>query len=230
MKKKIYLIPGLMTDERLWSRITPLLSEYELVHIPIPKSEVFDEINDYLLTFFKNEENINLLGFSLGGYIAFYFTLKYTSRVKKLFLLASTPSSSSKKEIIRRKEKIIQIQKNGFESLSYEKALSLIEKKDDKELIDIVCKMFNDLGEENFISQLNATFNRKNYIKELISLKIPVFLSYSIDDRLLNHKAIEELNSKEHKIKMFPRKGTSHNLSLEVPEKIAKEIKEWISE
>ena len=43
MKEKIYLIPGLMTDHRLWSRIIPLLeNDYELVHTPIPHSEDFD--------------------------------------------------------------------------------------------------------------------------------------------------------------------------------------------
>ena len=62
-KEKIYLIPGLMTDERLWSRIKPFLqNEYELVHVPIPHTEDFDEIIDILFNLFK-EERVNLLGF-----------------------------------------------------------------------------------------------------------------------------------------------------------------------
>ena len=49
MKEKIYFIPGLMTDERLWKRVIPFLeNEYEIVHIPIPRSEDFDEIIDIL--------------------------------------------------------------------------------------------------------------------------------------------------------------------------------------
>ena len=47
MKEKIYLIPGLMTDSRLWSRIIPLLeNEYELVHVAIPHTDDFDESID----------------------------------------------------------------------------------------------------------------------------------------------------------------------------------------
>jgi len=43
MKEKIYFIPGLMTDIRLWSRLIPYLeNDYEIVHIPIPHSEDFD--------------------------------------------------------------------------------------------------------------------------------------------------------------------------------------------
>ena len=74
MKEKIYFIPGLMTDNRLWKRVLPLLDDkYEIVHISIPQSTDFDEINKILFEKFKNEEKINLLGFSLGGYIASYF-------------------------------------------------------------------------------------------------------------------------------------------------------------
>ena len=54
MKEKIYLIPGLMTDNRLWSRLIPLLQdEYELVHVPLSNTEDFDHILDILFIFFK---------------------------------------------------------------------------------------------------------------------------------------------------------------------------------
>ena len=94
-KEKIYLIPGLMTDERLWSRIKPFLqNEYELVHVPIPHTEDFDEIIDILFNLFK-EEKVNLLGFSLGGYIASYFAITYPNRVNRLFMVAATPGASN---------------------------------------------------------------------------------------------------------------------------------------
>jgi pimeloyl-ACP methyl ester carboxylesterase len=124
-KEKIYLIPGLMTDERLWSRIKPFLqNEYELVHVPIPHTEDFDEIIDILFNLFK-EEKVNLLGFSLGGYIASYFAITYPNRVNRLFMVAATPGASNEAEIERRKEKFAIIEKEGFAGLSYEKAVSL---------------------------------------------------------------------------------------------------------
>lgn len=45
MREKIYLIPGLMTDERLWQRFTPLLKDkFEFVHINIPNTSDYDQI------------------------------------------------------------------------------------------------------------------------------------------------------------------------------------------
>ena len=63
MKEKIYLIPGLMCDERLWERLTPYLEDYyELVHLEIPLTSDFDEIIEILDKEFK-EDKINLFGF-----------------------------------------------------------------------------------------------------------------------------------------------------------------------
>lgn len=230
VKEKIYLIPGLMTDERLWSRLKPFLqNEYELVHVPIPHTEDFDEIIDILFNFFK-EDKINLLGFSLGGYIASYFAITYPNRVNRLFTVASTPGSSNEAEIERRKEKFAIIEKEGFVGLSYEKAVSLVEEQNqnDLELIKIIQDMFMDLGKETFITQLTSTFYRKDLYEELINMSIPIWFYYSINDRLLNQQSIKRLLETKHNIKLISREGTSHNIPLEVPQLLSNEIRKWM--
>jgi pimeloyl-ACP methyl ester carboxylesterase len=229
-KEKIYLIPGLMTDERLWSRLKPFLqNEYELVHVPIPHTEDFDEIIDILFNLFE-EEKVNLLGFSLGGYIASYFAITYPNRVNRLFTVASTPGSSNEAEIERRKEKFAIIEKEGFVGLSYEKAVSLVEEQNqnDFELIKIIQDMFMDLGKETFITQLTSTFYRKDLYEELINMSIPIWFYYSINDRLLNQQSIKRLLETKHNIKLISREGTSHNIPLEVPQLLSNEIRKWM--
>ena len=232
MKEKIYLIPGLMTDERLWSRIIPLLKdEYELIHVPIPHTGDFDEIIDILFNLFT-EDKVNLLGFSLGGYIASYFAITYPNRVNKLFMLAATPGSSSEAEIERRKQKFTVIEQEGFLGLSYEKAKSLVEEKNqnDEELIKIIQDMFMDLGKETFITQLTSTFHRKELFIDLLNLDIPIWFHYSIDDRLLSTRALKKLNLVEHNMKLIPRVGTSHNIPLEEPELLGNILRAWMKE
>ena len=228
MKEKIYLIPGLMTDNRLWSRIIPLLeNDYELVHTSIPHSEDFDEIIDTLFNEFK-EEKVNILGFSLGGYIASYFAITYPNRVNRLFTVSATPGNSTEAEIERRKEKFVAIEKEGFVGLSYEKAKSLLEKQNDEESIKIIQDMFMDLGKESFISQLTSTFYRKDLFEDLINLSIPIWFFYSKNDRLLNQEAIKKLLLDNHNMNIISREGTSHNIPLEVPELLSNEIKKWM--
>lgn len=232
MKEKIYLIPGLMTDQRLWNRLIPFLeNEYELINVPIPHSEDFDEIIDILFNFFK-EDKINLLGFSLGGYIASYFAITYPNRVNKLFTVASTPGNSTEAEIQRRKQKFIVIEKEGFEGLPYDKAKSLLEEKNqnDVELIKIIQDMFFDLGKETFISQLTSTFKRRDLFEDLINLDIKIWSFYSENDRLLNKESLKKFQNTKHNINIISRKGTSHNIPLEEPELLSIHIRNWMKD
>ena len=229
MKEKIYLIPGLMTDERLWKRVIPLLEDdYELVHVPIPHTQDFDEIIDILFNLFP-EEKVNILGFSLGGYIASYFAVTYPNRVNKLFMLAATPGASNEAEIERRKEKFAVIEKDGFNGRTYEKAKSLVELQDDEDLIKTVQDMFIDLGKETFISQLTSTFNRIDLFEDLVNLDLPIWFYYSTNDRLLNKEALVKLLSTKHNMKVVSREGTSHNISLEFPEEFSTQVRKWMT-
>lgn len=229
MKEKIYFIPGLMTDIRLWKRVFPLLeNEFELVHVPIPQTTNFDEMNKTLLEVFK-EEKVNILGFSLGGYIASYFAINFPNRVKRIFLAAATASSTPIEEIEKRKEHLKNIEK-GRLKLSYKKALSLVEEKNqnDEDLINTIINMFDESGKETFISQLTSTLHREDIFDKLADLDLPIWIFYSKDDRLLNKEALEKMQFLKEKINLILREGTSHNLPLETPNELALYIKNWI--
>ena len=229
MKEKIYFIPGLMTDIRLWSRLVSYLNDdYKIVHIPIPHSEDFDEIIDILFNKFE-EDKVNILGFSLGGYIASYFAITYPNRVNRLFTVAATPGNTTEAEVERRKEKFAIIEKEGF-GLTYEKAISLVEEqnRNDKELIQIIVDMFNEMGKESFITQLTSTFYRRDLFDDLKYLDFPIWFYYSLNDRLLNKEALGRLTTQEHNMKIISRVGTSHNIPLEFPLELSVEIKNWM--
>lgn len=232
MKEKIYFIPGLMTDSRLWKRVLPLLKDYEIVHIPIPYSTDFDEINEILIDTFKNDKKINILGFSLGGYIASYFAIKFPQKVKRLFMVASTPAPTSRDELARRQLKLEAFKNSNEFGLSYQKALFLVEEENqkDEDLVQTIVDMFNDLGKETFISQLTSSFHRAYLIDDLIKLDFPIFMFYSTEDRLLDKNSLETLqkNTKNHDIHLISRVGTSHNIPLEYPNELAKNINLWM--
>lgn len=232
MKEKIYFIPGLMTDIRLWKRLTPLLNDtYDIVHTPIPHSTNFDEIVHILDKHFDNEQ-INLLGFSLGGYISSYFSCKFPNRVKRLFTVSATPGTTSKEEIARRELKIEAFKNSDDFGIDIKKALSLVEEanQNDEDLLKTIVEMFNDLGRETFITQLYSTFNRVDLFEELKKLNIPIYMFYSNNDRLLDQISLKRIEKEEHNIKMLKREGTSHNIPLEYACDLANHIRDWMKE
>ena len=230
MKEKIYLIPGLMTDERLWSRLLPLLeNDYELKHFKIPHTDDFDEIIN-ILDEKIGDEKINLFGFSLGGYIASYFAIKNPKKVKRLFLCSATPSATVKENVTKRRKKLLDAKQNNFPFLSFQKAQKLLEVKNDDELVQIVASMFNELGKNVYIPQLSSTLKRVELEKEFINLDMPIRFFYSLNDRLLNYTSIDKLLNKKNNIQLISREGTSHNIPLEFPKQLSIEIRKWFNQ
>ena len=230
MKEKIYLLPGLMTDDRLWKRLKPFLEDdFELIHLSLPLTDDFKEASRELEETIKDEK-INLLGFSLGAYLATYFTINNPNRVNRLFLVAGTPSEMKKDEIEKRKQTLALINNLRFKGLSHKKVLSLIEEsnKDDEELIKIIKDMFKDLGQNVYNIQMNSTFKRKDLHKEMISLNLPIRIFYSTKDRLFTHSSLDNFTNEHKHITKVSREGTSHMLPLEVPKKLSLEIREWM--
>jgi len=230
MKEKIYLIPGLMCDERLWERLTPYLEDdYELVHLEIPRTSNFDEIIDILDKEFK-EEKINLFGFSFGAYISSYYTINHPNRVKRLFLNAGTPSVMTPKEIEKRNNMLEMMNSFGFQGISSKKVASLLEdpNHNDENLINLIKHMYVDLGEEVYVAQIRTINNRIPLEQDLINLDIPIKMFYSTNDRLLNYKSLDNF-TKEHKhITKISRVGTSHMIPLEMPKLLSDEINSWM--
>jgi len=232
MKEKIYLLPGLMCNEKLWDRLRPLLEhKYELVHIEIPNLSCFDQIIEVLDNRFE-EEKINLFGFSFGAYIASYYNIKNPHKVKRLFLNAGTPSQMSAVEVEKRNNMIELMKTLGFNGLSRKKVISLLEKsnQEDDHLISLVQKMYTDLGEEVYLSQMRTINKRTSIEKHLLDLDIPIRLFYSTNDRLFTYESIDHFTDEHTHITKVSREGTSHMIPLEFPDELSHQIELWMND
>ncbi|RXK16905.1 hypothetical protein CP985_01740 [Malaciobacter mytili LMG 24559] len=224
--KKIYLISGFMCDKRLWDKALSFFdSSYKFIYLPIPLEENFEKLLEKIVI---NEEKINLIGFSLGGYIASAYALKYKDKINKVLVISSSLCSLEKKELLQRQKAIELTKKFAFKSLSEKKIKTLLEDKNNQEIITLIKKMYEELGKEYFLTQLNATLHRKDLKEELLKSKIDFSFYFSKDDILLNHLWLEELelNSSFNFTKL---KRSSHMLPLEEPLKIALYIKSWLA-
>ncbi len=229
MKRKIYLIPGFMNDEKLWSRLIPLFDDtYEFIHLEIPQKDSFDEIVEVLNDKIKDDK-INLLGFSLGGYISCYFGLKYPHRINKILAVACSPANLNEEECQRRRETIKLTKKFGFKGLSRKKVLSLVEPKnqDDEELINLILQMYIDVGEEAFYSQFNATIIREDLSEKLINSDLNLAFLYANEDRLVSSKFMENFSLKAKNIEVTQIEAQTHMLPLERTKEVKEKIIQW---
>lgn len=244
MIKKIYLIPGTMCNERLWvdflSSISNIIDDsYEFVHIKIPKGKSFSQLSAYLNDLIVDEQ-VFLIGFSLGGYIASHFASHYSHRVKKVFIIANSPCVLPLAEQKQRQEIVEFVRCHGYKGMSNERAVQLLdsqqllsENHEDNgqlnELVNIMLTMDAELGETEFLSQVRCTTKRTDLGEKITNSCVPFVFYFSENDALMNKHWIDNLQQVSDNCVMICTQGASHMLPLEKPDELASYIHKWLN-
>lgn len=229
MKEKVYVLPGLMCDERLFASLTPYIqNQFEIIFVAIPLAQTVEEMVEKLD---KNLplEPINLLGFSLGGYVASYFAVKHPQRIKRVFIMASSVCSMPQTEIQKRQEVIRFVEKNGLQKLSQKQILKLLDPKNHKneELKNRIQDMYVDLGEKVFKQQIQSTLYREDLSEKLNALSSVLWFFYAQHDQMIDRSWFD-LVKEDERHKIFTHQSSSHMLPLEEPQKVVELIDLWL--
>jgi len=224
MKQQLLLLPGLMCNEKLWSKMN--LTNYKI--FDIPREDTIDEMVEQLhISFSKYKEPINLVGFSLGGYLALKYIIKYPTRINKALIISSGIDSLKETEIIKRKKMLETLKRNNIKSLSFIAISQLLEDKTNEENLDIINQMFDELGLEVYNQQLFATMRRKPLFDELINVSTPIQFLSATNDPLVNLEPINKLCQMKDNFQLKTLDTDSHMLPLEYEHFLYKEIQNF---
>lgn len=224
--KKLFLLPGLMCNDKLWQNLK--LDNCETINIP--QKDSIDEMTEELHGIFKNlEKPINLIGFSLGGYLTLNYTLTYPNDVNKALIISSGVNSLGKKELEKRVKMLKLLEKNSINSLSFMTISSILEDKMNESNIDIIKEMFSDLGLEVYKQQLSATLKRESLFDKLKNSKIKTMFLSATKDSLVNIKSLEELCSINDNFNLKTINSSSHMLPLEYEEFLKYNIEDFFN-
>ena len=177
-----------------------------------------------------NDKRINLLGFSLGGYLASAFYTSYSDQVKKLFIASNVPCILSEAEISARKRIINWVEKNGYSGLSAKRASEFLHQKNkqNKAIIDKMRVMDKALLEEVLLQQYKVTTKREDLFTELLKADIPITFCYGVEEHLVNRVLFDKMPANNSLIQHIEIPDAGHMLPLEQPEAMAKAILLWL--
>ena len=224
----VYCLPGTMCDQRLWDFTQQKIADSLLLqHVAIPMKDTIEAIIDALADTLPAEP-INLLGFSMGGYLASAFALKYPERVSRLMVLSNTASGLLESERQQREIALNWVTKQGYKGIPKKKAVAMLgsSNKGQIELLDIIYAMDKALGEAVFIQQLKSSLVRPDLLPALENASCPLLFAVGSDDSLLSGVVIDKIKqSKNLKIRTIDDCG--HMLPLEQPNLLAELLKEF---
>ena len=224
-KPTLYFLPGTMCDETLWVDVWPELEAgFELVALAIPKENSFEKMAKALTSQLPGEP-ANLVGFSLGGYLASYFASCYPDRVKQLLNIANSPCGLPESELKQRRQTLAWLKHAEYKGAVAQRIQQLlgIKSKNDFDMIKHIQQMERSVGLEQLVPQLTASSERDDLTAFFQHTDIPVMFLFGSEDVLVNFGWFHSLSNPNIKQKYVEEVG--HMMPLESPEVVAGAIK-----
>ena len=222
------LVPGLNCDARVYAGVANALWPFGAVTVanhqtgdrmePIAKAILADAPPKFAL-----------IGFSMGGYIAFEILRQAPGRVVKLGLLDTTARPDSEESTNNRRRMIALAEKGRFIDAieqTFPKSVHT-ENKDNSDLYAIHRGMAEANGPAIYEQQQEAIIARADSRPLLPSIKVPTLIVVGEGDQITPPEAAEEMHAGigGSKLIKIPRAG--HLALLEQPELVHAALKEW---
>ncbi|MQA18748.1 alpha/beta fold hydrolase [Rugamonas rivuli] len=219
-------IPGTLCDERMWSRLTPLLGDgFEFNHVPLHKAHTREQMQELIAA--HSAPSAHLVAFSLGSYLAIEYALLHPERVQSLVLIANSARGLSETEKETRRRIIPILKNNAYTGMTRMRLRELLHETHlgDQSIIDTIQQMAVDLGKDVLLAQFTASMERPDLMERLAEIKCPVLIVGAEGDQLVDPADLREMARHLSDARLSIHDGTGHMIPLEVPQVLAADIK-----
>jgi pimeloyl-ACP methyl ester carboxylesterase len=227
-KPRLYFIPGTQCDQRVWGKLWPELSQFDLIHLPIPLSTSIDEMATHIAASIE-EDHVALIGFSLGGHLAARLAQLFPQKIARLFLMSNSPCALPVVEQQYRAGALKWIAANGYQGIGQRRLRRLIDTAnwDRVDIQTCIKTMDRDLGTATLVHQFEVTTDRDQLLEGLAELGIPTTLCFGDSDILIDRTYLENHKTQ---VALIEVQSCGHMMPLEQAEMAASHIRAWATE
>jgi pimeloyl-ACP methyl ester carboxylesterase len=222
---RLDFIPGTICDERLWSRLTPLLGDdVECRYVPLHQARDRAQMRQTIAE--HSAPRANLVAFSLGAYLALEHVLAHPERVASLVLIASSARGLSDTEIQTRQRIVPMLQKNAYTGMSRARLREVLHPShlEDQSIVGTIQQMALDLGKEVLLAQFAASIERPDLMERLAEISCPVLIVGADADNLVDPANLRDMQQRLQHSHLSMLAGTGHMIPLEAPQALAQDL------
>ena len=222
------LVPGLNCDARVYAGVAHALWPFGPVTIANHRAgRSMTEIAASILE--AAPPRFGLVGFSMGGYIAFEILRQAPDRVAKLALLDTSARPDGEEATTNRRRLIALAQKGKFAEAieqTFPRAVHA-ENRDSSDLYAIHRAMAEATGPDIYEAHQEAIIARPDSGPDLKGIKIPTLVLVGEGDQITPPDAAEEMHAgiAGSRLVVVPRAG--HMALLEQPDIVQDAMREW---
>ena len=229
----LVFIPGLSNTAAIYTRIKKELGDFDYHDISLVRPSVknFDE----MLRAVKLDLPIgpfNLVGFSMGGYVALALALDPLIPVNSLVLINTRAVDDDELEVAQRSRtiKLLSSPKVRFEGMTWGFYQTLVGKahRNDRKLFEEVRSQALQVGAAATVAQLRANQTRPDMTSFLSKVSVKTLLISGSEDTLIPAQRGLELSAGIAGSELHVLKGCGHLGPLEQPAEIANLIKQFL--
>lgn len=221
----LHFLPGTQCNEQLWQQVFELLPpQFVPTALIIPEGnspqEIVCKLHQRL-----NKKPLNLIGFSLGGYLSALYAVQYPDHINRLMIIANHPTALPKRELIVRQFTLDYIKKHGYHGMPTKRIQDLLSPihRRHQDIISVIKAMDKICGERTLIEQLSHTSQRDDLLPLLNKRDFNTHFIVGQDDSLVNIEMLKQaIDSPRISLETIEQCG--HMSPLESPAAIAQTI------
>ncbi len=229
-KIKAVFLPGKLCDKRVWAESMGALEDIvEPLFIDLRPQNNLEEMLSSI--FDCCEGRFFLIGFSMGGYVAQEFALKFTHRLLGVALVGTCADAYNEEDKTYQLKMVANVKEHGLKHLSVTSLYKFIHHSlyENTALIELIQDMAKQSGTEVFLTQHLATIERRSRLSDLSKLTCPTIVIGGRDDQVVKITDIEKMAFAIPKSQLCIIENCGHMIPLEQTKVLNEILRNWIN-
>ncbi|MEQ1780872.1 MAG: alpha/beta fold hydrolase [Hyphomonadaceae bacterium] len=227
MAEILTFLPGTTCDQRLWAPVWQrLIPRFSCDYVPAETQPTREGMLGLIHSAASVGEPLNLVAFSIGGYLGLEYALTHPGRVASLITVGSSAFGLSDAEKTQRVRMVAMLEHHEYRGMPPARLNQFVHpsRQTDPEVVDVIRAMDRELGKPVLMAQLKETSTRASLAPRLPELEIPVLLIGADGDPFVPRQSIEQMAALIPGAQTAMAVNAGHMIPLEQPGWLAERI------
>ncbi|TRY33879.1 alpha/beta fold hydrolase [Aliiglaciecola sp. M165] len=227
IEQPVIFFPGMLCDERIWLPVWQRMSFQQRSYVPLQWADSLAQMlalsQDRIDSF---EQEVHLVGFSMGGFIASVCASQAPGRIASLTLIGYNPKGLTNEEIRAREQLLKTLHQNTKLTMNKARLKQFVtsDELNNENITGPVLEMEKDLGNTVLRGHIQSTTPREDMSKQLQNAPFQINFITAQHDKIADCDSIAQLSQRCLKSTHLNLQDTAHMMLLSQPDVIADQL------